>query len=124
MHIGTAPLHEQMTEQPIRVLPSGWNVRSPRYRAALKQLNVQNGQELLRKSVDNPSICFLLYQRPSDSDKDVADVRNIWVNYFEEHFDEDGDREFQLQKYREIKSGKKGSGRYALIVFRMVSSSR
>jgi hypothetical protein len=113
MHVGCGPFRERLTDRPVRIVPSGWNIRSPRYRAALGQLKVVSGRELLEKASDDPSIYFVLYARPWD---DVARVKRIWETYYREHFGGPAKGGYRLESVRRF-----GSGGHQLLFFQMNS---
>ena len=86
-------------------------MRSPRYRAALSQLQVASGQELLAKAPVERSIYFVLYARPWD---DVPRVKKIWETYYREHLGGAASEGYQLES-----AGRFESAGYQLLFFHM-----
>ena len=113
MHVGCGPFQERLTEQPVRVVPSGWNMRSPRYRGALSQLQVTSGQELLARAAGDLSVYFVLYARPWD---DVPRVKRIWESYYQEHFGGAAKGGYRLESVRRFESAG-----YQVLFFQMSS---
>jgi MFS family permease len=111
MHVGCGPFQERLTEQAVRIVPSGWSMRSPRYRAALSQLKVTSGQELLARAAGDQSVYFVLYARPWD---DVPRVKRIWETYYQEHFGGAAKGGYGLESVRRFES----SG-YQLLFFQI-----
>ena len=99
VHVGSGPLSEEVSGQAFRLLPSGWNIGSPRYRNALRTLAANGGQEVLKNTVNDPSTYFVLYARPWD---DVAEVVMIWEEYFRDHFEGEVGSKCHLEIAREF----------------------
>ena len=113
MHVGCGPLRERLTDGAVRIVPSGWNMRSPRYRRALAELQVASGQELLARAPDEKSIYFVLYARPWD---DVAKVTGTWEAYYQEHFGELASKTYRLEETRHFEADG-----YRLVFYRITS---
>ncbi len=96
------PLMDHRERSGVRLLPGGWTIRSPRYYRVLRQLDLQNGLDLLRGSIDSPDIRFLLMEL---HDKDVSPAVGQWQSYFNRHVqpvDAGGHRRVTLIPEREF----------------------
>ena len=94
MHVGCGPLTERLTTEDIRVVPTGWNMRSPRYQEALSEVDVRSGEGLLKRALEDPQFFFVLYARPWD---DVSRVVSTWEAYYSQHFGEPGEQRYRLE---------------------------
>lgn len=113
MHVGCGPLNERLTGREMRMVPTGWNMRSPRYQAALSELNVASGQELLKRALEGRQFFFVLYARPWD---DVSRVIDTWETYYSEHFGGRRGPRYRLQTFQAFES----TG-YQVVFYRMVA---
>jgi hypothetical protein len=107
-HVGGGPFSERLPLGSMRLMPSGWSVRSPRYDAALDEMGLTDGQTLLKRAVTDQSVYFVRYLRPWDV---AGMVEGAWEKYYAEHFPS---AEFRLE-HRFAKDG------YQLVFFRLVS---
>jgi len=113
VHVGGGPLTERLGDRRIRIVPTGWAMRSPRYQDALSELKVETGMELLKRALKDPEVVFVLYARPWD---EVGRVVETWETYYTEHFGQQAEAVYRLEPTRVFESAG-----YQLRFYRMVA---
>lgn len=78
----TSPLYDRLPFKPRGILPSGTAVQSPRYNAILKSLGLQDGHALLRWTLDNPSVYFVLQ---AYNHQHVRIFWSTWQKYYQKN---------------------------------------
>ena len=80
------PLHERDAVAPLRLLPAGSWIRSPRYYRILHALKASTGAELIRQAVDRPDILFVLHIPQGEPARAQAQrTLRLWELYLGRH---------------------------------------
>ena len=120
MQTSIHPLRERADWIDLRVMPGGWQIGSPRYREVLAELGFESGAELLRESIDNEGILYVIYDRPWDHI--LEDVIERWESYFNRHVrtkEQAGEMTFRLALLRQFEED--SGAHFNVYVFRSAS---
>lgn len=78
------PLKEMMEYPPVRLMPSGTSVNSPRYFKILHAIGLKSGREFLEWAIDNDQVLFVIMAR---SNKQQKTFISLWESYYNRHID-------------------------------------
>ena len=120
MQTSIHPLRERADWIDLRVMPGGWQIGSPRYREVLAELGFESGAELLRESIDNEGILYVIYDRPWDHI--LEDVIERWESYFNRHVrtkEQAGEMTLRLELLRQFEED--SGAHFNVYVFRSAS---
>ena len=108
------PLRERLDIAPLRLLPAGSWIRSPRYYRILEQLGVKSGRELLRFAIDKPSVLFVLYIPQDVSARhEAARTLQLWESYIGRYVleQEELSGSVEFHRFREFVGDRAEAGR-------------
>jgi len=104
------PFRREPVWNRLRVIPSGWQIGSKRYRDILSSLRIKTGRQLLQKAIDAPVYLVQLTAAADQQEK----TRALWQSYYNRNLvDED-----QRVTLRQVFRCKQGDLR-ALAVYRV-----
>ena len=86
-HAPMHPLSVPAGFQRVRIIPSGWQTGSPRYRKILDELGASSGRDLLRGAIDNDQIYFVQYVEDAKLAEQTLD---LWSSYYERNITDGG----------------------------------
>jgi len=76
------PLKELSDYPALRIFPFGTLINSPRYYAALYEMNLKSGSEFLKWTVDREEVLFVTVAR---SRRQQQRLKYLWESYFSRH---------------------------------------
>jgi hypothetical protein len=80
---GCHPLRRINSNPNLRIVPTGWQIGSPRYNSILADLGFESGSEMLSHWSSDPNVGQYFVRRINDRSTRVPSLSPAWKSYFQ-----------------------------------------